>query len=221
MGDEGATSACFCSSERRRWAGLAPEARRQFVASRALLRALLEAATEVPAAAWELAAEAGAAPAPRASGVAENAIHASLSHRLGWVAAAVADRPVGVDIECERPPRSDARERAALLLSPAELAHWQALPAAEREGALLTRWTLKEAWYKASPPEAAPWDFRQVVALACAPGQANARAWTAPPLHVALCCEDPDALAEVACEGLDEAAVRTSFWRIERAAPVN
>ena len=208
-------------SEQRRWIVLPPAARREFVASRALLRRLLQDATGVAADAWDVSAQANSAPvaeAPR-DGIAAGTLHASLSHRLGWVAAAVADRPVGVDVECERPPRSDPRERAALMLSPSELVQWQALPADEREAALLTRWTLKEAWFKASPPEAAPWDFRQVVALACTPAQANARAWTAPPLHVALCCDDPGALAAAACSGLDDAAARTSFWRVQRAAP--
>jgi len=207
------------TSERSRWAALSLTARRGFVASRKLLRASLAAATGIAADAWDVSAQAGAAPVALASGIADNAIHASLAHRLGWVAAAIADLPVGVDIEYERPPRSDPRERAALMLSPAELARWQALPAGELEGALLTAWTVKEAWFKASPPEAAPWDFRRVVACACAPERANVRAWVASPLHVALCCDDPDALAAAACNGLDDAVARTSFWRVERASP--
>jgi 4'-phosphopantetheinyl transferase len=217
-----AAPAWMGASEQRRWIVLPPAARREFVASRALLRRLLQDATGVSAGAWDVSAQANSTPlaeAPR-DGIAAGTVHASLSHRLGWVAAAVAEIPVGVDIECERPPRSDPRERAALMLSQSELAQWQALPADELEAALLTRWTLKEAWFKASPPAAAPWDFRQVVALACTPAQANARAWTAPPLHMALSCGDADARAAAACSGLDDAAARTSFWRVQRAAPV-
>ena len=220
-GDDVATPAWLGASERRRWTALSPAARHEFAASRSLLRTLLEAATDVPGAAWEVSAQAGTAPVVHASGIGGDAVHASLSHRLGWVAAAVADRAVGVDIECERPPRGNPGERAALMLSPSELAHWQTLPADERESALLTRWTLKEAWFKASPPEAAPWDFRRVVARPCAPAQANARAWTAAPLHVALCCDDADALVAAACPGLDDASARTSFWRVERTPYAN
>jgi len=218
VGDTGAAPGWLGESERRRWAALTPVARGEFVASRRLLRALLQAATDVPAAAWDVSAQAGAAPQARAEGVAGNAIHVSLSHRRGWVAAAVAGMAVGVDIECARPPRGDPRERAALMLSQSELVQWQSLPADEREAALLTRWTLKEAWFKSSPPEGVPWDFRQVVARACTAAQANARAWTAAPLHLALSCNDADALAAAACSGLDDAAARSSFWRVERAS---
>ena len=202
-------------SERRRWAALPPAARRGFEASRALLRQLLHGTSGISADAWDVSAEANSAPVATASGM--KTVRASLSHRLGWVAAAVGDRPVGVDIECERPPRTDPRERAALMLSPGELGGWSALPAADLEAALLTRWTIKEAWFKASPPDAARWDFRRVVAHACPPAQANVRAWTARPLHVALCCDDPEALAAATCGGLDDASAHTSFWRVALA----
>jgi phosphopantetheinyl transferase len=208
-------------SERRRWGGLPGSARTEFAASRALLRQLLQTATGVAADAWEVSAQANAGPvvhAPRGR-IAAGQLHASLSHRLGWVAAAVSDALVGVDIECERAGRSDPRERAELMLSPAELVQWNALPADQCEAALLTRWTIKEAWFKASAHDAAPWDFRRVASHACAPERANVRAWTAPPLHVALCCDDADALAAATCLGLDDAAARTSFWRVERACP--
>ena len=212
-GGELALPGWFGESERRRWTQLAPRARPAFVASRALLRELLQAATGVPAHAWDVSATAGSAPVARGA-VAAGAIHVSLSHRLDWVAAAVADAPVGVDVECERPPRSDAAERAALMLSPAEVPAWQALPATEREAALLARWTAKEAWFKASPPGTAPWDFRHVAARACTPADANVRTWAAPPLHLALCCADARALAEAGCDGLQDAA--SSSWHVHR-----
>ena len=204
-------------SERRRWPALPPAARREFAASRALLRQLLEDSSGLAATAWDVSAEADSPPVPTATGVPPGGFHASLSHRLGWVAAAIAGSAVGIDIECERPPRSDPGERARLMLSQPELARWHALPDHERDGALLTHWTLKEAWFKAHSPEASAWDFRRVVASACEPAHANARAWTAPPLHVALCCGDPAALAAAACVGLDEARAHSSFWRVERA----
>jgi len=204
-------------SERRRWASLAPAARHAFVASRALLRELLHSATGVPAAAWDVSAEAGGAPVAR-SPAAAGVVHVSLSHRLGWVAAAVGPAAVGVDVECDRPARSDPDERAALMLSPEESTEWHAVPADGREAALLARWTAKEAWFKACPPQAAPWDFRRVRASACGPAgaRANVRTWRAAPLHVALCCADPRALAQARCEGLpatgDEAA-----WHVAAA----
>ncbi|MFL6630385.1 MAG: 4'-phosphopantetheinyl transferase family protein [Vitreoscilla sp.] len=209
-------------SERRRWAALGPAARHAFIASRALLRELLRSATTVPAEAWEVSAEAGVAPVARTSAAAGIVVHVSLSHRLGWVAAAVADSAVGVDVECDRPARSDPGERAALMLSPDELNAWRSVVAAAREDALLVRWTAKEAWFKACPPDAAPWDFRRVQARACAPADAcaNVRTWHAAPVHVALCCADSRALAAARCEGLpssgDEAA-----WHVAAVAPAH
>lgn len=206
------------ASERLRWVTLPDAARGRFAASRALLRELLQTATGASARAWDVSAEQGARPLARYPGWA-GTLHVSLSHRFDWVAAALSDAPVGVDVERERAARSDPCERAELMLSASELAQWQALPAAGRESALLTRWTVKEAWFKACARGVAPWDFRHVVACACAPGRANVRAWTASPLHVALCCDDAGALAAATCNGLDDAAAHTSFWRVERASP--
>ncbi len=213
-GDEAAPG-WFGDEERRRWEGLRPGVRRAFAASRVLLRELLQAATGVPAAAWNVSAQAGAAPVARAAAHATGAIHVSLSHRLDWVAAAVSDAPVGVDVECERPPRNEAAERAALMLSPAELVEWQSLAPSAQEAALLTRWTVKEAWFKASPPGSAPWDFRRLCARACAPGEAgaNVRAWTSAPVHLALCSRDERALAAARC---DLPAAAGSSWHVRR-----
>jgi phosphopantetheinyl transferase len=209
-------------SERRRWAALSPAARHAFVASRALLRELLQSATAIPAEAWDVSAEAGVAPVARASAAAGIVVHASLSHRLGWVAAAVADSAVGVDVECDRPARSDPGERAALMLSPGELNAWRSLAAAAREDALLARWTAKEAWFKACPPDAAPWDFRRVHARACAfaDAGANVRTWRASPVHVALCCADPRAPAAARCDGLPSAGDEAA-WHVAVVAPAH
>jgi phosphopantetheinyl transferase len=205
-------------SERRRWSTLPAPARRAFVASRGLLRELLQAATGVPAAAWDVCAEAGSAPVAT-SPAAPGAVHVSLSHRLGWVAAAVADRAVGVDVECDRPVRSDVDERATLMLSPRELVDWPTVPAGEREAALLARWTAKEAWFKARPPQAAPWDFRRVHARACAlaDARANVRTWRAAPVHVALCCGDAAALAQARCDGLPPLQAEAA-WQVDAVA---
>ncbi len=206
-------------SERRRWSQLAADKHAPFAASRALLRELLQAATGVPADAWDVSARAGSAPTAHATGggLAPAAVHVSLSHRLGWVAAAVADAPVGIDLECERPPRSNAAERAALMLSPAECIDWDELAPEACEAALLVRWTAKEAWFKARPAGAAPWDFRQLAAGACTPARANVRTWAAPPLHVAVCSDDARALADARCEGLAPDA-STASWFVDRVA---
>ena len=215
--DDAQPPAWMGEGERRRWAGLAPQPRREFVASRSLLRTLLRAHTGVPGQAWNISADLGMAPVAR-SVPGHGEVCASLSHRLGWVAAAIADFRVGVDIECDRGARSDPAERAELMLAASEMPGWHALPSDQREPGLLARWTAKEAWFKASPPGAAPWDFRRVVARTCEPAQANVRVWAAPPLHVAVCCTNARDLADAACEGLDSAATTSSFWHVAHAA---
>jgi phosphopantetheinyl transferase len=146
----------------------------------------------------------------------------SLSHRLGWVASAVAAPglgPIGVDVECERAPRSDVDERAALMLADDERLCWHRLDPAGREAGLLVRWTAKEAWYKAAPAAAGAWDFRRVVARACEPACANVRVWHAGAVVLALCCNDAQALANAICVGLPEGAPQTvTSWHVARVA---
>jgi len=215
---DAAMPAWLGASEQRRWQSQPPATRRMFVASRGLLRELLQSATGVPAAAWDVSAEAGSAPVAR-SPAAPAGVHVSLSHRLGWIAAAVADAAVGVDVECDRPVRSDPGERAGLMLSPGELIEWRAMAAGEREAALLARWTAKEAWFKSCPPQAAPWDFRRVHASPRAPAGAgaNVRTWRATPVHVALCCGDAVALAGARCDGLPTIVAEAS-WHVGAVA---
>jgi phosphopantetheinyl transferase len=211
----------FGSSERARWTTLAPTARAAFVASRVLLRRLLRASTGVDADRWDVSAELGTEPIVRLAPSSAMPLRASLSHRLGWVAAAVSNAAVGIDLECARPVRSDPLERASLMLSPVELPAWNALPSELRESALLTRWTAKEAWFKASLPHDSAWNFRHVVARACAPEHANVRVWEAAPLHVAICCADAGELVRVECEGLDAAAATSIFLHVSRVAHVD
>ena len=211
-GHAGDPPAWLGESERRRWHVLAPAARAPFAAARALLRELLQDATGVAAARWCVSAEAGTAPVATL-GASAGAPRVSLSHRLGWVAAAVADAAVGIDLECDRPSSSDPAERAALMLAPIELADWSALPAHEREAGLLARWSAKEAWFKASPAQAEARDFRRLRALACEPERANVRTWRAAPLHVAVSFGDAAALAAATGHGLPGPATSTS-WHV-------
>jgi len=212
-----AAPAWMGESERARWTRLNTGARAAFAAGRALLRELLEAATSVPARDWSVSAEPGRPPRASAPGLAADAPCVSLSHRLGWVAAAVSGAPVGVDVEWMRPSRSEPAERAELILAPQERPAWDALPPAERESALLARWTAKEAWFKAAPLHEAVWDFRRLVARAGAPGHANVRVWRAASLHLAICSADARSLAEVGCEGIDPAHATSSFWHVGQA----
>lgn len=72
--------------------------------------------------------------------------HISLTHTRGLIACAVAELPVGLDAE-----RLNRRIPAGLesrILSPMERAALSALPEAEKNAFLLTRWVMKEAHLK-------------------------------------------------------------------------
>jgi 4'-phosphopantetheinyl transferase len=118
--------------------------------------------------------------APRVEGA---DLHVSVAHAGAWVAAAIARHPVGVDVE----PSDRAMDVEALAeqaLAPAER---EALAgrrgAGERDRALLTWWTRKEAVLKATgdgltvePREvivSAPWEAPRLLAFASRPALVN------------------------------------------------
>lgn len=72
-------------------------------------------------------------------------IHFSLSHAGRWAVCALADTPVGVDVELPRCTLATARR----FFAPAEVAQVEALPEAARSDALLRLWTAKESFTKA------------------------------------------------------------------------
>lgn len=72
-------------------------------------------------------------------------VHFSLSHAGPWAVCALADTPVGVDVELPRCTMATARR----FFAPAEVAQVEALPERARPDALLRLWTAKEAFTKA------------------------------------------------------------------------
>jgi len=73
--------------------------------------------------------------------------HANLSHSGDWIACAVADFPIGTDIESLR-PRRDFLGIAERVASPAECAQLARLEGAAQLEAFYRLWTLREAWLK-------------------------------------------------------------------------
>ena len=124
-----------------------PEHRDRFIAGRGLLRELLGAYLNRPAAALRF--EQGAHGKPALTGVdAETGLHFNLSHSGGRALYAVARFEVGVDLEC-----LDRNVNPAAILervcTPREWAAFQALPVEQIRSAFFTCWTRKEAIAKA------------------------------------------------------------------------
>lgn len=120
-----------------------PLRRRQFVAGRMLLRTMLAQVLGGRPEDWAVDAEAGAPPRLPS----HPHLHLSVSHSGEWVAAAIADRPVGIDLE-GLGARRDPERFARWVCSPDELAAWRGLAGTDADDALIAHWTRKEAWLK-------------------------------------------------------------------------
>ncbi|HSI46677.1 MAG TPA: 4'-phosphopantetheinyl transferase superfamily protein [Ideonella sp.] len=131
-------------SEHQRWQGFGLPPRRQvYLAGRWQLRCELAMLLggEPEAQPVDLAAS-GATTLPGTG------LHANLSHSGGWLAVAIGDAPVGVDIE-QLNPRRDVLGLAQMVCSPAQVALLQAQPdTLLRMHQFYRWWTLKEAWLK-------------------------------------------------------------------------
>lgn len=136
--------AWLTSTETERLASLGTAARRDtFLVGRWLARRAVQlwlASDDLPALA---VARSGACQVIERRGV-----FVSISHSAGSVACAVADVPVGVDVESLARPR-DHLALAQTVHGAAQCERLASLPADSRALAFLQQWTLKEAWLKA------------------------------------------------------------------------
>lgn len=124
--------------------------RRQFVTGRVLLRMALAPLLQVPAQQVLLEERNGQAPRLLTAVPGGAALGFSISHSGRWVACAVGEHAVGLDIEVRDPARDlDALARQAFEAD--EMAHWQQMQrweAAERIEGFYRLWSEKEARIK-------------------------------------------------------------------------
>uniref|UniRef100_A0AAU2W2A1 4'-phosphopantetheinyl transferase superfamily protein n=1 Tax=Streptomyces sp. NBC_00008 TaxID=2903610 RepID=A0AAU2W2A1_9ACTN len=118
-----------------------------FVASHVALRMLLGARLGIAPDAVRLTRE----PCPSCGGphgrpATGGGVHFSLSHTRGVALLALADEPVGVDVE--RAPENRVVSEIGDQFHPAEREELAALPAEERPAAFVRAWTRKEAYLK-------------------------------------------------------------------------
>ena len=132
------------ASERARAVRFAtPQLQRRFIAAHGGLRRVLAQASGQPAAELVIAQDALGKPfLPGTPG-----LHFSLSHCGGQALVALAEAPLGVDIEALI--QRDTGVLATQILTPAELSRWQLLPQYEQIESLTEAWTRKEALLKA------------------------------------------------------------------------
>lgn len=149
-----------------------PLRRRQFIAGRILLRRMLAASLGGRAEDFELEATAGAPPRVAA----HPELQLSVSHSGEWVAAAIADRPVGIDIE-GLGARRDPQRFARWVCSPDEWKDWRALDGTAADDALIAHWTRKEAWLKREGGEVLLTRMHRLHADTVDGAQANVATW--------------------------------------------
>jgi 4'-phosphopantetheinyl transferase len=133
------------AEEKSRAASLSPIAARRFVVARGILRSLLAGFTGTSA--EKLQFSYGRSGKPTL--VEHDDIHFNISHSADLALFAFApDRPVGVDVENERPVRRllDVAQR---FMSEEELRSLAETPAEERNSAFLKSWVVREARLKA------------------------------------------------------------------------
>jgi 4'-phosphopantetheinyl transferase len=200
----GAGLPCWSPQEHARLSAmLAPARRQQFVAGHWLLRQLVQAFTQ-GGAVWQGETNPAGAPVlPSCPGV-----HLSIAHSADWVACAVSDAPVGVDVEAPVRAR-DVRGLAALAFSAPETQAAARLGAADASAHFYRTWTLKEAWLKSRGEMLDIARLPSIHTQAALPAQANARVWQSPGLTLALVAA---AGADSVCAGLPDAA--PTCWQV-------
>jgi 4'-phosphopantetheinyl transferase len=163
-------------SESARLAGLRhPGRRAQYLAGHWLVRALLARARGGTAAQWILLERKSLPPAPHGRG---EGLRVSISHTDDWVAAAVADVAIGIDLE-RRTRLLDATIEP-LLLEAGEA------PGRLHADVLLQRWVAKEAWIKRDGGSALAARIASLRLQAASPALADVRVYSHAEFHCAV-----------------------------------
>ncbi len=197
-------------SERERYAGLRVASRaNQFLAGHWLVREGLATRHGGEPRDWPLRERRSLPPLPERE---DSPAQVSISHSGDWIAAAVADEPIGVDLEQRRP-------RAGLLAF-AHLLRAEDDPPELDEDTLLQRWVIKEAWIKRHGFSALPERLARIALRRCAEAEATVRLWVGASFHLALACDVTGCIGAVAETGPCEAwlAVATDAEARDRAA---
>ncbi len=179
--------AWLSASELQRLQKLQQSARRDhYLAGHWLARCLLAELHGGAAADYHLEDRPSLPPMPSESAP---AVQISLSHSGDWIAAALAEGAIGIDIEQRQPGRDALLGFQQILLAEGEAEH------SLDSDQLLQRWVLKEAWIKRHHGSALPDQLARIRLRACAPEHANVIASSTTELHFAVSADRLNALA--------------------------
>lgn len=135
----------------------------------------------------------------------------SVSHSADWLAVALADVPIGIDIELAQRTR-DWLALAKFVFSEEEVRDVQMASASQQAAVFQTYWALKEAHGKQSGTGILPRQARLLVAKTCKADLAEARSWGFQTGALALAMP-AQAHLEITGEVLETAR----YWRYSQA----
>jgi 4'-phosphopantetheinyl transferase len=195
-------------SERERWQSFGSDLRRkEFLSGHWLVRQLLLRTVGGSLADWQLESVAGQP--PRLVGHPE--LFLSLSHSKGWLAAAVSDTAVGIDIE-QNIAKSNILNKLDIVANNHEKHQIPLHPDPADQARLFTQgWVLKEAWLK---QQGCGMDYalmRKLVYMPAAAGKANAQSWDLAGLNLHLALVGTDAGR---CRPENPALQGGHYWQI-------
>lgn len=186
----------------------APLRRRQFLAGHWLVRDLAARCRGGTAADWQLESDDRGQPALRHR---NTRLSASISHSGAFVAVAVANQPVGLDLEYPGRPR-DLAALAGFTFSPEECRALEQAPSDQRIRQFLSTWSLKEAFGKRSGEGLKPSRARRMLTREADPASAEAWLWNLPGQGVLALAAWPGARVGVQAA---QALPAPSVWRYE------
>ncbi len=187
-GVSGGNLGWLSDSEQARLATIRVDARRrQYLAGHWLARVLLARALGDAPSEWRLLERKGLPPQVQG----HDGMKVSISHTADWIAVAVANVAIGIDLE-QRPRALDAAIEP-LLLNADETA------GSLDDDALLQRWVAKEAWIKRDAGSALPARIKRIQLLATTRERADVRIESGDAFHFGLAIV-PSCVVSQQCE---------------------
>lgn len=166
------------SSEQSRLQRLQIASRRdQYLSGHWLARCLLAEQHGGEARDWQLQERPNLPPAVIGH---ECSAYLSLSHSHDWIACAVSNAPIGIDIEQRHPPRAALHRFEHLLLAEGDL------PGTLSSDKLLQRWVAKEAWIKRHHGSALPEHLAKLKLRQSTTTAGDVLLMTSPSLHLGV-----------------------------------
>ena len=174
--------------------------RDQFLSGHWLVRSLLSKQFGKPASDWQLLERTNLPPAV----LDFDDVQISISHSGDWIAAAISNSAIGIDLE-QRRARDGLLRFQHLLLAQDEA------PDSLDLDQLLQRWVAKEAWVKRQHGSALPEQLAELKLLPASPESASVQIYCSAAFYLAITAQADPALWHVDLAG--SAVLQRAYWR--------